>query len=206
MGSVGSNSSSGIGKEVISVRDQLDAGGVAKTMNAEVAEMYRANQNPNARFEVSQNGNEYIITRQSETSRENLGYNEKRMRNINIENIRSQSENRRIVEQAKRDEAGGNRAWKPEAGQRISNISHPRAQLEVFNAPVGTVITMSRHNTGDYIGEYTRTAEGWVGSQRYKSSFRTPPTIKTPNGFAMQVSGNDIEVLEAGKKSRRKKK
>lgn len=78
---------------------------------------------------------------------------------------------------------------------KISNISHSEAE-KLFNAPVGTKITITKHQSGDYVGEYTRTKDGWVGSQQYKSAFKNLPTVKTPKGFAMQVVGSDIKPIK----------
>lgn len=130
--------------------------------------------------------------------RENLGYNNSAMQRI--ENVRQRSETSRIAREASREAERGTRNWQPEEGQRIRDVSYERASNELFNAPVGTVITMDKHTSGDYVGEYTRTANGWTGSQRYRSSFRNPSTVSTAEGFAMQIVGNDIKVVKVGRR------
>lgn len=130
----------------------------------------------------------------------NLGYNDQRL--ANLEQIRENSETRRVVEEARRENEAGSRNWEPTQGQRLSNVSSQRAENELFNAPVGTVITMDNHNTGDYVGEYTRTERGWEGSQRYRSNRQRPATVTTARGFAMQVAGNDIRVVTVGRRRR----
>lgn len=81
------------------------------------------------------------------------------------------------------------------APSKIGNISYNEAE-KLFNAPIGTMYTMSEHNTGDYVGEYTRVKSGWTGSQRYRSSFKKPPMVTTAQGFAMQVVGNDMRRVD----------
>lgn len=95
----------------------------------------------------------------------------------------------------------GESSWEPKEGDRVSNVGYNEAKNKLFNAPAGTVIQMSNHNLGDYEGEYTKQADGsWVGSQKYKSNRSTPPTVKTADGFATQVQGNDVKVLTGGQK------
>lgn len=139
-------------------------------------------------------------TTEEREQRINLGYDNRRL--ANIERVREASETRRIAEEAQRENARGSRSWTPTLNQRITDVSHQQAQNELFNAPVGTVISMENHNTGDYVGEYTRTADGWEGSQRYKSGYIKPGNVTTANGFAMQVSGNDITVTKVGRRRR----
>lgn len=100
--------------------------------------------------------------------------------------------------------AGGQRNTQPQAAPQTQNmsvvknytdISYSNAQ-QLFNAPEGTVIRMNTHVDGDYVGEYTKTASGWVGSQQYKSGFRVPATVKTANGFATQIVGKDIKIVK----------
>ena len=76
-----------------------------------------------------------------------------------------------------------------------SNISYDNAK-KLFDAPVGTQIRISNHSEGDYIGELTRTESGWVGSQQYRSSYRTPGNNATAKGFASQVVGTDVRVTK----------
>ena len=130
----------------------------------------------------------------------NLGYNDQRL--ANLEQIRENSETRRIVEEARRQNEAGSRNWEPTEGQRLTSVSYEQAENELFNAPIGTVITMDNHNTGDYIGEYTRTERGWQGSQRYRTNRARPAFVTTARGFAMQVVGNDIRVLTVGRRQR----
>lgn len=130
----------------------------------------------------------------------NLGYNDQRL--ANLEQIRENSETRRIAQEARRQNEAGVRNWEPTAGQRFTNVSYEQAENELFNAPIGTVITMDNHNTGDYIGEYTRTERGWQGSQQYRTNRQRPAFVTTARGFAMQVSGNDIRVLTVGRRRR----
>lgn len=73
------------------------------------------------------------------------------------------------------------------------NISYDNAE-KMFNAPQGTVLELSHHSSGDYVGEYTRTADGWAGSQKYRSSYAAPGKVKTAKGFAMQIVGMDVTV------------
>lgn len=110
---------------------------------------------------------------------------------------------RNELRQEMKDAAKGSQKWQPKVGDKISNAGYQKAKNELFNAPEGTVIQMSNHNLGDYIGEYTRTKDGWVGSQQYKSNRRTPPVVTTADGFAMQIEGNDIKVLELSKKRKK---
>lgn len=100
--------------------------------------------------------------------------------------------------------AGGQRNTQPQAAaqtqdmpvvKNYTDISYSNAQ-QLFNAPEGTAIRMSTHVDGDYVGEYTKTASGWVGSQQYKSGFRVPATVKTANGFATQIVGKDIKIIK----------
>lgn len=100
--------------------------------------------------------------------------------------------------------AGGQRNTQPQASAQAqdtsmvkdyTNISYSSAQ-QLFNAPEGTVIKMNTHVDGDYVGEYTKTASGWTGSQQYKSGFRIPPTVKTGTGFATQIVGKDIKIVK----------
>lgn len=72
-------------------------------------------------------------------------------------------------------------------------ISHSDAE-KMFNAPKGTVIEVSHHSSGDYVGEFTRTSDGWAGSQKYRSAYKIPAKVTTAKGFAMQVAGTDIKV------------
>ena len=130
----------------------------------------------------------------------NLGNNSQRL--SNLEQIRENSETRRITEEARRENEAGTRNWEPTQGQRLTNVSYARAENELFNAPVGTVIQMDDHNTGDYVGEYTRTETGWQGSQRYRTNRSRPATVTTARGFANQVNGTDIKVLESGRRRR----
>ena len=65
---------------------------------------------------------------------------------------------------------------------------------KMFNAPKGTVIEVSHHSSGDYVGEFTRTSDGWAGSQKYRSSYTIPKKVTTAKGFAMQVAGTDVRV------------
>lgn len=135
-------------------------------------------------------------------TRNRRGENPEIMRRL--EEIREQSEQRRIAEEARRERQLGSRTPSLTQGQNFSNVSHDRAANELYNAPVGTRIEMSNHNTGDYVGEYTRTANGWEGSQRYRTKRVKPANVTTSNGFAMQVSGNDVRVLEVGRQRRRR--
>ena len=40
----------------------------------------------------------------------------------------------------------------------------------------------------------TRIKGGWVGSQKYRSNRTKPASVDTPDGFAMQVVGDDREA------------
>lgn len=115
------------------------------------------------------------------------------------ETVREKSERSRIVREATAEKAKGERNWSPDVGTKVKNVSYDRAKNELYNAPVGTVITMDEHNSGDYVGEYTRTRTGWVGSQKYQGGGK-PADVKTADGFAMQVKGKDIRVVKSGKK------
>lgn len=126
--------------------------------------------------------------------------------NERVKRVRQQSEQSRIAREAAAEKQKGQRNWNPEVGTRISNVSSERAANELYNAPIGTVITMDNHNTGNYVGEYTRTAEGWVGSQQYRTNRVKPATVKTAKGFAMQVSGNDVKVIKTGSTKQKRKK
>ena len=83
-------------------------------------------------------------------------------------------------------------AWKYAGKKGVGNVSYEEAE-SLFDAPVGTTISMSSHESGDYIGEYVRTANGWEGKQKYRSSRKTPPNVNTSKGFAMQVVGTDVK-------------
>lgn len=72
-------------------------------------------------------------------------------------------------------------------------ISYSDAE-KAFNAPKGTVIEVSHHSSGDYVGEFTRTSDGWAGSQKYRSEYKIPAKVTTAKGFAMQIAGTDIKV------------
>lgn len=130
----------------------------------------------------------------------NLGYNDQRL--ANLEQIRENSETRRVAEEARRENEQGSRNWNPSEGAKIVSVSYAQAENLIFNAPVGTVITMDDHSSGDYVGEYTRTESGWQGSQRYRSNRVRPATVTTARGFAMQVAGNDIRVVTVGRRRR----
>ena len=114
------------------------------------------------------------------------------------ENAKENAILRSEVDKELRDAAAGKKEWKPNSGDKVTNVSYAKAENELFNAPIGTKITMDNHNTGDYVGEYTKTERGWEGSQQYKSNRVKPPLVNTPKGFAMHVSGNDIKVISAG--------
>lgn len=75
--------------------------------------------------------------------------------------------------------------------ERYNGISSKSAR-ELFNAPIGTVIEISAHESGSYIGEYTKTTTGWVGSQRYRSNYVKPSDVRTENGFVLQIEGRDV--------------
>ena len=125
-----------------------------------------------------------------------LSYDKRRLNNL--ERIRQESEARKIYNASKRERELGVREWNPKLEDRISNVSYDKAKYELFNAPVGTIIQISNHNLGDYIGEYTRIKGGWVGSQKYRSNRTKPASVDTPDGFAMQVVGDDVKVIAIG--------
>lgn len=80
-------------------------------------------------------------------------------------------------------------------GKRFMDISPSKAGEIYDKAPVGTQISIDAHQEGDYVGEYTKTSNGWVGSQRYRSQYRKPPNVKTKKGFTMQLTGGfDVMV------------
>lgn len=49
---------------------------------------------------------------------------------------------------------------------------------------------------GDYKGDYTRTADGWNGSQRYKSAYTKPNDVTKPEVFARNLVGSQIKVVK----------
>ena len=81
--------------------------------------------------------------------------------------------------------------------QNTKNASYDTA-TKMFSAKQGTVIQLTQHTSGDYVGEYTRTSKGWSGSQKYGSSYAKPADVTTANGFAMRVQGMDVKVLKQG--------
>lgn len=86
-------------------------------------------------------------------------------------------------------------------GKRINDISPSEARELYAKAPVGTTIEIDSHQEGDYVGELTKTSNGWVGSQRYNSPYVKPSNVKTEKGFEMQLTGGfDVLVHKRGKR------
>lgn len=111
----------------------------------------------------------------------------------NAERIREKGETEVTTRREVAEAAKGERSWKPTENEVHRDVSYARAEKQYFNAPIGTTITMESRD-GDYIGEYTRTTDGWKGRQRYKSSYAKPADVKTAKGFATAITGRDIKV------------
>lgn len=115
------------------------------------------------------------------------------------EDMRERHEQRMIQEKEKAF-ANKNDSWEPKVGDRIGDVGYNQAENKLFNAPAGTVIEMNSRD-GDYIGEYTKQEDGsWKGSQKYRSRYGNAPTVKTAKGFAMQVVGKDVKVMNVPEK------
>ena len=120
-----------------------------------------------------------------------------------MENIVERYKKRRDARLALKSDGGQGSGKKPKGGgatagggsavKKHTAISYNNAE-KMFDAPQGTVIEVTHHSSGDYVGEFTRTAEGWVGSQKYRSSYKIPAQLKTAKGLAMQIVGADIKV------------
>lgn len=78
--------------------------------------------------------------------------------------------------------------------RNYTRISYEEAE-KLFDAPVGTQVKISNHQEGDYIGELTKTNSGWVGSQKYKSSYKKPRDTNTAMGFAGLVVERDVKIV-----------
>ena len=78
--------------------------------------------------------------------------------------------------------------------RNYKDISLDEAEA-LFDAPKGTQIRLKTHSQGDYIGELTKTDTGWVGSQKYRSSYAKPQNATTSKGFVMRVGGKDVEIV-----------
>lgn len=114
-----------------------------------------------------------------------------------LRTMAEKADTRKIITGEKAFE-GKQASWAPKTGDKINDVGHNEAQNKLYDAPTGTTFEMTSRD-GDYVGEYTKQSDGsWKGSQKYKSGYKMPTTVYTPKGFAMNVVGKNIKVINDG--------